>query len=244
MNFYEVTKCLQTKKLYFVLKPRGYGKKAATKKRKKGMAIYRNGKKLTARQLRSVIMQANNWTEEQYRKQYDIFKNKLRFYESVQASRGVKDYLEGGSRSKQSPQELLYKIARAKLRFGEDYEPSQEIKQIESVTAHSITKGARIAKAASSKAYKSAVSKIVNIRFSGFTEFYTKAQEILERISDPVKQEAALVAFAEYLHATYPRSGKDKGAPKKGEGGIAYGETFGSDDKDLGGEFDIEEWLE
>ena len=34
MSFYEVTKCLSTKKLYFVRKPRGYGKKTAMMKKK------------------------------------------------------------------------------------------------------------------------------------------------------------------------------------------------------------------
>lgn len=208
------------------------------------MSLYRNGTKITQREMREVIMTANNWTEAQYRKQYDIFKNKLRFYENVQASRGVKEYLKGGSRERQSPQELLYKIARSKLRYGDEYEPTQEVQQIEAVTAHSISKGKRIAEQAESRSYRNAVGKIVNIRFSGFTEHYNKAKEILERISDPVKQEAALVAFAEYLHTRYPRSGKDKAAPKKGEGGIDYGETYGSGDADEGEEFNIEDWID
>ena len=43
------------------------------------MATYSgSGKKVTARQKKAAIMAANDWTEDQYRKQYDIFKNKLR----------------------------------------------------------------------------------------------------------------------------------------------------------------------
>ena len=70
--------------------------------------------------------------------------------------------------------------------------------------------------------------------------------EIVDKISDPVQQEAALSAFADYLHDKYPRSGKDKGAPtKSGEGGISYGETYGSGDADLGEkEFNVDDWLE
>lgn len=209
------------------------------------MAIIRRGKPITKKEMRQTIMAANNWTAEQYRKQYDIFKNKLRFYEEVQRSRGVQEYQTGGEKAQQSPQELLYKIARAKQRFGADYEPSQEVEQIQAVTAHSISKGRKIAAQASSKSYKAAVSKIVNIRFQGFIEHYDKAAEIVEQITDPVKQEEALTAFATYLHATQPRTGKDKGAPKPktGKGGFPQGEVYGSGDADSGDEFDFSEWL-
>ena len=206
------------------------------------MALYRNIgngelKRISRREMKQTIMRANNWNEEQYRKQYDIFKNKLRFYESVQKGRGV-------SITEQSPQELLYKAAKSKLRYGSAYEPSQEMAQIQSVTAHSITKGRRIAAAASGRSYQAAVRSIVNIRFGGFIGYYAKAQEIVERITDPVQQEAALKAFADYLHAKFPRSGKDKGGVTLGgEGGISYGETYGSGDADEGSDFDIEDWL-
>lgn len=220
------------------------------------MAITRNVKnpktgkfesvKISTRELKRTIMSANNWNEEQYRKQYDIFKNKLRFYEEVQRSRGLKDYQKGGDKEKQSPQELLYKIARAKQRYGKDYQPSQEVEEILAMTAHSISKGKNIAKQASGKSYNAAVSKVVSIRFKGFVDFYDKAAEIVEKITDPVQQEAALVAFATYLHETQPRTGKDKGAPKPktGAGGFVQGETHGSGDADDGGEFDFSQWLD
>lgn len=196
------------------------------------MAIYRNGKKITAAQMRETIKSANAWTNEQYRKQYDLFKNKLRFYEALQRSRGVKDV------EAQSPQELLYKIARAKQHYGSEYKPSQEIEQIMAVTAHSITKGRRISEKPNSAAYKRAVSKIVNIRFEGFIDFYDKAKEITERITDPAQQEEALSALANYLHEKNPRAGKDKGG-----GTFAQGETYGSSDTAAGDEFDITPWL-
>lgn len=212
------------------------------------MAIYKTSKgaqvKVTRAEMRKTIMLANNWTLEEYTRQYDLFKNKLRFFEELQKSRGVEGYRKGESKEHQSPQEVLYRAARAKIRYGSEYEPSQEMQQIQSVTAHSISKGRAIAAAASGKSYKAAVAAIVNIRFSGFVDYYDKAAEILEKITDPIKQEEALTAFAEYLHTNFPRSGKDKGAAKKGEGGIYYGETFGSGDADSGSEFDITEWLE
>ena len=203
------------------------------------MALYRkrNGvlERISPREMKQTIMRANRWNEEQYRKQYSLFKNKLRFFESVQKSRGI-------SITEQSPQELLYKTAKTKLRYGSEYEPSQEMAQILGVTAHSISKGRRIAEAASGRSYEAAVRSIINIRFGSFVDYYNKAQEIVSKISDPVKQEAALSAFADYLHDKYPRSGKDKGAPK--QGGISYGETYGSGDADLGeNEFNVDDWL-
>lgn len=194
---------------------------------------------ISSREMKKTIMDVNNWNEAEYRKQYDIFKNKLRFYEEVQRSRGIKDV------ETQSPQQLLYKISRAKKRYGDEYEPSQEVQQILAVSAHSISKGRKIASEAKGKSYKTAVSKIVNIRFEGFTEFYDKAKEILEKIDDPVKQEEALTEFANYLHRLYPRKGKDKDAGKQ-DGTFADGEVYGSDanmTSDLGSEFDITQWL-
>lgn len=246
--------------------------------------------KVTTREMKQTIMKANRWTEEEYRKKYDIFKNKLRFYENIQRSRGK-------SVETQSPQEVLYKSARSKLRYGEDYDPSRELREIESLTAHSITKGRKIAAATSSESYKRAVSKIVNIRFAGFVDYYKRAQDIvngvpltpesgalaieeacsvqgadpsnireiggryfdgdtgealyevlngrpMKPIEDPVAQEQALAAFAEYLHNKYPRAGKDKGAPTKtGAGGFIEGETYGSGDDDAGYDFDYSAWL-
>ena len=245
------------------------------------MALYRMKggvqQKISRREFKQTIMRANNWNETQYRKQYDLFKNKLRFYENIQKSRGV-------SVDVQSPQELLYKIAKAKLRYGSEYEPSQEVRQIMAVTAHSITKGKKIATSGRGRSYAAAVGKIVNIRFSGFVDYYDKAKDIvygvpltinsdpadIERltegkeyetradqfgneqiyvddtplwivkpITDPVKQEEALTALANWLHSNSPRAGKDKGG-----GSIAYGETYGSSDTDAGADFDYSYWLD
>ena len=37
--------------------------------------------KMTSSEVKSYIMRVNNWTSEQYRKQYDLTKNKLRAYQ-------------------------------------------------------------------------------------------------------------------------------------------------------------------
>ena len=211
------------------------------------MATYSgNGaKKISAKAKKAYIMSVNNWTNEEYRKNYDIFKNKLRFYENVQASRGIAEYKEGGERYKQSPVDVLYRTAKAKKNFGEEYEPSLEMQEIMRMSAHSIKKGERIAQRPSSESYKHAVSAIVDIRFRNFYDYYDKAKEIMEKITDPVKQEEALAAFAAYLHEHYPRTGKDKGAPKaRDRNGFAEGETIGSGEPERGSEFEISYWLD
>lgn len=198
-------------------------------------------------EMKRVIMQANNWNEDQYRKQYDLFKNKLRFFENVQKSRGVTEYMPNGARYHQSPQEVLYKAAKAKLRYGADYVPSQEMQMIQKSVAHSIKKGERIAASKKGQSYRAAVSKIVMAKFGsgylgGLIGFYTKAQEIVKKITDPVEMEEALIKFAESLHKQKPRSHKDKGAAQSENAYIA-GEVYGSDDPDDGADFDLSPWL-
>ena len=84
-----------------------------------------NRVKVTPTEAKTTIMRANGWTAEQYKKQYDIFKNKLRAYEAF----------EGKFAKRQSAVELLYKQAKAKLREGADYQPSIKMQRIESFTS-------------------------------------------------------------------------------------------------------------
>ena len=199
------------------------------------MAIYRmkNGQQVPVKrsELRRTIMQANDWTADEYRKQYDIFKNKLRFYEEMQRARGNKVEI-------QSPQEVLYWQAKAKLNYGAEYEPSQQMQEIQAVTAHSISKGRRIAANPESAAFKRAVSGIVHTRFAGFIKHYDKAKEIIEKISDPIEQENALIALANYIWLKYPDRKK---SPTEA---IPSGETFGSGDADAGDDFYLTPWLD
>lgn len=95
-------------------------------------------KPMTQREVKAYIMKVNNWTAEQYRKQYDIFKNKLRAYEAVQEAGGYKV-------KKQSVSDVLYYTAMAKQREGADYKPSREMEKILSMSAYSITKGRKYA---------------------------------------------------------------------------------------------------
>lgn len=193
--------------------------------RKDGKTIY-DPIALKAGEAKAVIMKANKWTEEQYRKQYDIFKNKLRAYESFMRQHGAEI-------ETQSPLEVLYGQARSKLLYGPNYEPSIKMRTIESFSAVSITKGRKLAaqtESAYSKARGAAIEKATQDAFAGFFKKSDKAREINETITDPVKKQEALAALAEHIHAKQRPNGE-----------VMHGEEVGSDP--AGADFDYSDWL-
>lgn len=187
--------------------------------------------KATPREVKAYIMKVNGWTAEEYRKKYDIFKNKLKAYESFERSRGVK--VEA-----QSPVELLYKQAKAKQREGSDYKPSQQMQRINEFSAVSITKGRQLAQ--SNERYQRKVEERYNTyiekRFGGLMENNAQAKEIAEKIKDPVKREKALADFADKLHEQMKESKKTAD-----DEAIPSGETAGSPDTQV--DFDIDQYL-
>lgn len=192
--------------------------------------------KISTRELKATIMKANNWTAEQYRKQYDLFKNKLRAYESYKAAHlGYSlEQVKANKDLRQSPQELLYKAAKAKLKYGADYEPSEQMKRIQRFSAESITKGWKKAQdfeSTYSQRRADIFAASTQYSFKDFIEKVPKAKEIDEAIEDPVRKEEALKALADHIKAKMTPTGE-----------IKMGETYGSDE--AGDDFDFEEWLE
>lgn len=172
-------------------------------------------------------MSANDWTEDQYKKQYDLFKNKLRAYESYRRAHGAEV-------KTQSPQEVLYRIAKAKKREGAAYRPSLEMQRIQSFSAVSITKGRRLAEDLESDYSRrrgETFAATTLQAFAGFIRDVGKAQEIVATIEDPVKKEEALKALADHVHAKQKSSGE-----------VFSGEAYGSDE--AGEDFDYSKWLD
>ena len=198
------------------------------------MALYKTSKGATVKikpsEIKQTIMRANGWTAQEYKKNYDIFKNKLRAYEAF----------EGSYAKKQSPVELLYKQAKAKLREGVDYVPSIKMQRIESFT--SVSSGKAGLKALEGRMYKSrreaAYSAATYKQFEGLISKNAKAKEIYDTIKDPVKREKALADYAEMIHAKIDEQDKaeENEAIKAGNG-----EMFGSTDTV---DYDISAWLE
>ena len=180
----------------------------------------KNGERvaLKPREIKADIMKANNWTADQYRKQYDIFKNKLRAYESYKKELGA-------DVTQQSVVELLYKAAKSKMRYGADYEPSQVMKEIQSFSAVSITKGRQQVKNDRFiKRQNEQYTDYLNTRFGDLVSNNDGAKQIWDafkdgdgNITNPIKLEKALSDYAEKLHEL-----------EKGSNEI-NGETYGSD---------------
>lgn len=174
--------------------------------------------KVSAREAKATIMKANNWTSEEYRKKYDIFKNKLRNYEAYQAA------VTGKPVERQNVVEMLYKQAKSKMRYGANYEESAKMKQIKSFSAVSISQSRKQAQSSKYRAKVSAAyTNYVSDRFKQFIADNKGAADIVEafkdangKVTNPVALEQALSDYAEAVH--------DQEYANE-----ANGETYGSD---------------
>ena len=188
--------------------------------------------KMTPSQIKAEIMKINKWTPEQYKKNYDIFKNKLRSYEAFERASGV-------DVETQSARDLLYKEAKAKKRFGNNYQPSIKMQRIREFT--SISSGKALEKALQSKKYTTAREMTYSAKsykqFEGLIRSNPKAQEIWNNVKDPVKREQALVDLANKINAKIDEQTK---AMKESGEAIPSGEVFGSSDVI---EFDISAYM-
>lgn len=182
--------------------------------------------KLTPSQVKAEIMRINNWTAEQYKKQYDIFKNKLRSFEAFERKAGA-------TVETQSARDLLYKEARSKQRYGNNYQQSVKMARIRSFT--SVSSGKALEKALNSPKYTTAramqYSEKTYAQFKGLIEHNKKAQEIWNNVKDPVMREKALTDYANMINAKLDEQNKLAKEEAESTGvPILQGEVFGSED--------------
>lgn len=195
---------------------------------------YVGGKRVavTNREVKAYIMKQNGWTSSQYKKQYDIFKNKLRAYENFERASGKKV-------TNQSPVEVLFKEAKAKAREGVNYTPSIKMQRIRSFT--SVSSGKAGQKALQGRLYMSRRTQLYEDatykQFKGLIDNNKMAKKIYETIKDPVKREEALSDLGDQLHYFI----KSKEEEQESEA-IPFGEVYGSD-TDASMDFDIEQYL-
>lgn len=210
------------------------------------MAIFKYAKgvkvEMTKREIKAGTMKLKGWTAEEYRKQYDLFKNKTRAYEAFMGDKG-----------KQSISEMMYRQAKAEHRYGSAYKPSAKMKLITKFPAVSISRGKKMAKAITSAYYQARAEQLaeqVQVSFSDFIEQVKKAKEIDDAIQDPIKKEKALAALADYIHAKQKilqqqaekeESGIGTGKVKKKGTTTKSVEQFASDP--LGEDFNYNQWL-
>lgn len=201
----------------------------------KRIRVVRNGQtnyeevKVKRNEVKDVIKKAHGWDDATYRKQYDLFKNKLRAYESfIQASDPK------GTKKKQSPIEILYKQAKSIQRAkasGETYEPSLEMKRIESFSALSITKGRQAVKSESyMQRYGKKYANYTAKQFEGYLKANPSAKamydELVAKGATPAQIERALSDHANRNYARRKRNGEIEG----GSVATQAGETIGSPD--------------
>lgn len=205
--------------------------------------IYKKSKtgdlvKVSAKEVKAFIMSAHGWTSEEYTKKRDMFKNRLRAFESFQRAQGKEV-------KSQNVVELLYKQAKAMKHYGKEYQKSEQIKRIESFSAVSITKGRQQAKRQGTafKAINQKQLNYVNERFKSLISsnegakrivdaFYKKAEEDGKSVN-ATKLEEALADYANAMRVRIDNQGEDETIPS--------GETYGSD-TDM--DFDVSAYLD
>lgn len=205
--------------------------------------IYKKSKtgdlvKVSAKEVKAFIMSAHGWTSEEYTKKRDIFKNRLRAFESFQRAQGKEV-------KSQNVVELLYKQAKAMKYYGKEYQKSEQIKRIESFSAVSITKGRQQAKRMGKafKAINDKQLKFVNERFKSLISNNEGAKRIIEAFNDKAQKDGKPVnatkleeALSDYANAMHVKT------DNQGEGEIIpSGETYGSD-TDI--DFDVSAYLD
>lgn len=180
---------------------------------------------ISSREMKSTIAKAYGISLEAVDKKYYLFRNRLRAYESFKRESGVEV-------TPQSPLNLMYKQAKAMLRHGADYKPSNEFEAINSFSAVSITKGERLAKATESRYYKKHQAQIGSLALSHFEKFisaHTSAKDLVKAYKEGkitgVNLQEALAKMAKDVKA------KQKELRQKG-GGFS-GSTIGTDDIEI-----------
>ena len=180
---------------------------------------------ISSREMKSTIAKAYGISLEAVDKKYYLFRNRLRAYESFKRESGVEV-------TPQSPLNLMYKQAKAMLRHGADYKPSNEFEAINTFSAVSISKGERLAKATESRYYKKHQAEIGRLALSHFDKFisaHTSAKELkkayIEGKITGVQLQASLSQMAKDV--------KEKQKELRQKGGGFSGSKIGTDDIEI-----------
>lgn len=178
---------------------------------------------ISSREMKSTIAKAYGISLESVDKKYYLFRNRLRAYESFKRESGVEV-------TPQSPLNVMYKQAKAMLRHGADYKPSNEFEAINTFSAVSISKGERLAKATGSRYYKKHQAELGNLALKNFEKFisaHTSAKDLVKAYKDGkitgVQLQASLSQMAKDVKAIQKQ---------KRAGGFA-GYKIGTDDIEI-----------
>lgn len=126
----------------------------------------KSGKVLNKREIKARVMAATGWTSEEYMKEYDILRNKIRTYENVQ---GVK---------LDAPNEFLYKEQLAKKRYGTAYKQSALVRAVRET--ESVSSGAKAQAEAAGRLQEKAFKRL----FRDYEKLGAKYKPVGELIKD------------------------------------------------------------
>lgn len=131
------------------------------------MAIFdfNTGEKLSRREIKRRVLNATGWTSEEYNKQYDILRNKVRTYEKVTGTKIGE------------VNEFLYKEQLAKRRYGAAYKPSALVAAVRAT--ESVGTGAK----AQAKAAKRVTAKAYETLFRQYRQLGAKYKPVGEFIA-------------------------------------------------------------
>lgn len=180
---------------------------------------------ISSREMKSTIAKAYGISLEAVDKKYYLFRNRLRAYESFKRESGV-------DVTPQSPLNVMYKQAKAMLRHGAEYKPSNEFEAINSFSAVSISKGEQLAKATNSRYYKKHQAQIGSLALSHFEKFisaHTSAKDLVKAYKEGtitgVQLQASLAQMAKDV--------KSRQKELRQKGGGFSGSTIGTDDIEI-----------
>ena len=180
---------------------------------------------ISSKEMKSTIAKAYGISLEEVDKKYYLFRNRLRAYESFKRESGVEV-------TPQSPLNLMYKQAKAMLRHGKDYKPSNEFEAINTFSAVSISKGERLAKATNSRYYKKHQAELGNLALNNFQKFisaHTSAKDLVKAYKEGkisgVQLQDSLSQMAKDV--------KTRQNQLRQKGGGFSGSTIGSDDIEI-----------
>lgn len=151
---------------------------------------YRNGKKLTTNSMKEEVKQATGWTEKQYKRYFENFKNKLNTYYKVSKT-------PKSERQSASVFFYNYQTRKAQDRY---YQPSRIVKKI--LSFPSLTPSQykeQVSTKSGREELKADYRRYVKYVYGGLIRESEKAKEINRRIKDPYKKEQALKEYAEEL---------------------------------------------
>lgn len=163
---------------------------------------YQTGEVLTPKKVKAEIQAIKGWTTQQYQREYDKFRNKVRNYET----------LSGVEKGKYNVQDLFYEKTKAEKRYGANYRPSTLLAAINRTSSTSTGRVKRIGDELTGISKNAQARELESIKTS-FAELikknYNGVADKVKDVTDPAEALRILREAADDLK-TYKEAEKKK----------------------------------